>query len=566
MKRYAILLFALALLVCANANADTACAHDGACTYLNENGHACAKCGQTLPHQITPRFVAPTCSSVGYTMDVCAKCSYEGAQYDVVPKSPTAHSYGGWTTTLAPTCSQEGRRERACALCGAKQTEALAKTAHAMTAVVHAPDCLRDGYTQHLCGVCGAAGEKTDIVYHSAAYHVWSEFTVLVPPACETEGEQERVCSACGAKHRQSIPAKGHTPSAATIEAGCETDGYMVMVCQTCGKETGEKTNVSPAAHTFTEWQTSVEPGCETNGEATRICGVCGKTETAAIDPTGHTLKEGVKKPTCASDGYTIMACTVCGREVGEAYNVIPASEEYHVWEEWEELLPATCTSRGEWLNRCQICGEERDVTSPMLDHEPEPRVVPATFTSDGYATSYCKVCDNEVGWRRDIVPAGMYGCEMSLSAVENVPVAGISKAELRTAVSGDGTRAGLLLLSADENGGMDFDANDAWFAENHVAYVELIASDLRVRVAANGTVSVRVGGAETDEGYELISVLTTLSNAGFDESLGEYDREGAYVAQNESGEPLTLYGRELVITMPSRQSVALIATVEGER
>ena len=247
MNKWLICLCALALLLAGSALAEGECPHDGGMECLGPEEHACLLCGEIFPHEIEQRQVAPTCCSVGYTMDVCPACGWQGAQYDFIAAGDLYHVWDDWQTTQEPSCSQPGQHRRVCALCGAAETEEIPMTSHRLTVLIVDPDCMNDGYTVEFCADCGWMGEKTNIVPRGAQYHAWGAFAETVAPGCDTEGEQMRICEVCGAIHRQAIPALGHLSSIQVVAPTQDRDGYTVEVCARCGAELSARYDFQPA-------------------------------------------------------------------------------------------------------------------------------------------------------------------------------------------------------------------------------------------------------------------------------------------------------------------------------
>lgn len=77
-------------------------------------------------HSYTEKVVEPTCTTDGYTLHECS-C---GKSYkdNTVPKK--GHSFGEWTVTKQATVSAEGEKTRKCSVCGAAETEKIAKLAY----------------------------------------------------------------------------------------------------------------------------------------------------------------------------------------------------------------------------------------------------------------------------------------------------------------------------------------------------------------------------------------------------------------------------------------------------
>ena len=557
-----VLLALLALPALAQAQAEpaAACAHTAGWSSIDAEKHACPLCGEERVHTLSRHTTEATCQSVGYTMDVCTACLWQSEQYDIRQADPQAHIWGEWTELVEPTCSAAGLRERTCTVCAETQQQESEPAEHELLAVIVEPTCVEDGYTILSCKNCDYAGEKTDIVPRSAAYHKWGEFSVTAEPTCETPGSQERKCSVCGANHRQEIEPTGHSVEKVTVAPGCE-DGYTVDICTVCKEEIGERTQIIPGVHKWSKWEQTADPSCEGDGLRVRLCFACEKREEEILPATGHEFKEGVCKPTCVSDGYTAVVCAVCGEQDGEAYDIIPAGEEFHVWDDsrWERESEPTCTQWGLYYQGCMYCEAMKEVPIMPKGHEAEEFVFAADFAHDGYSVEICSVCGAEVCPRYDIVPAGMYAAEMMEMQVSDLEIKGMESAVLFTAQEEDGQTASVLEIRADASGIVDIDFEDEWFDGHNVVRAVVYSGELSVTVEAEGKVHVEMAAAHGEEG-SLLSVLVSLPNDGFSEEHGEYKR-GVYSAQLSQDAPLVLRGRCVLISAPRGTGTLLVVS-----
>lgn len=77
-------------------------------------------------HSYTEKVVEPTCTADGYTLHECS-C---GKSYKDKTVSKKGHSFGEWKVTKQATTSAEGEKTRECSVCGAAETEKIAKLAY----------------------------------------------------------------------------------------------------------------------------------------------------------------------------------------------------------------------------------------------------------------------------------------------------------------------------------------------------------------------------------------------------------------------------------------------------
>lgn len=93
-----------------------------------------------------------------------------------------------------------------------------------------------------------------------------------------------------------------------------------------------------------------------------------------------------VSKPTCAAQGYTNHACTVCGYNYNDTYTAkLP-----HTLGSWAQTAAPTCTSKGQEVRKCSSCSytETRDIA--MLAHTYSSKTVAPTCTEQGYTLHSC--------------------------------------------------------------------------------------------------------------------------------------------------------------------------------
>lgn len=564
MKKAITAALVLLLVMCTAAIAQGDCTHTGGWVQFDGEMHSCTNCGEVFEHEMKPKTVASTCQSVGYTMDVCSLCGYEGAQYDIRDADPDAHVWSDWKTKRQATCTQTGLRTHSCTVCGKSEDEETPMASHDMKAVIYDPDCMNDGYTQLVCSVCGKTGEKTDIIPRSAAYHKWSAFSTTKEATCTQDGEQVRACSVCGANHRQTIVHEGHVPATVTVAPGCE-DGYTVEKCENCGQELSARRDIVPAVHQWGEWENTVPAGCEMPGEDTRTCVLCGAKDTQEVAPTGHEWQEVVCEPSCIADGYSAVQCAICGALQGEKYDIVLGGDEYHIWDEdgWEREAEPTCTQWGLYWQECKICGHMRKVPVLPKGHEGVETCVEAGFARDGYKVLVCAVCGEEAGQRYEIVPAQMYSMQMQETQVSDLQIEGAQSAILYTVVSDEGETAAVLEVHADAAGKVLLDMTDEWYREHAVVRVCVVHEGITVSLACSEeSVLVEIACAQEEEGL-LVSVLTTLPVDGFDEENGSYSH-GVYSALvGREGDTL-FFGRCLSVKTPHGPGTLLVVSAEN--
>ncbi len=174
----------------------------------------------------------------------------------------------------------------------------------------------------------------------------------------------------------------------------------------------GEKSAVFyVTVHDEGEWTTVKQPTCTEKGEKKLYCTDCGELlNTEVIPAKGHT--EVVDKghdATCTESGLTDGShCSVCDTILTEQ-KIIPAKG--HIpYQNWEIIKNPTCTSRGEKVRYCSVCGEVAETTDiDVTDHQiviDESK--DATCLTSGLTEgSHCSVCNTVIVPQQVIQPKG---------------------------------------------------------------------------------------------------------------------------------------------------------------
>lgn len=161
----------------------------------------------------------------------CAGCkkyfSDENAQnattINSIKKSIAPHSYTDWQITKEATETSDGLKERACTVCGEKESLTINKLPHThSTTLVKASDstCKDPGNIEYWrCTICNAlfldqsASQKTSVesVKKPLASHTYGEWEVTNAATEESEGLKVRICSICYIEDKQVINKLPHT-------------------------------------------------------------------------------------------------------------------------------------------------------------------------------------------------------------------------------------------------------------------------------------------------------------------------------------------------------------------
>ncbi len=250
----------------------------------------------------------------------------------------------------------------------------------------------KEGFTVY-CHEGGIASEwaknnsfKTEFI--DSCEHSFSDWTVIVEPACESEGQRERSCIKCNYSETETLAALGHDFSGyVTVqELTCTQDGIERRTCTRCSK-TEDKTTPAPG-HKWDTVSVVKEPNCTEEGEEIRTCSVCGATENHKTDPLGHkwivddtTDQDGfivTKEPNCTEKGEKQRTCSVCGVTAVEEIDALG-----HRADEWTITKDPTPISPGERQGVCVVCGETFTEEIPPVS-EPLPDDAEfLTFTPD---------------------------------------------------------------------------------------------------------------------------------------------------------------------------------------
>lgn len=154
------------------------------------------------------------------------------------------------------------------------------------------------------------------------------------------------------------------------------------------------------------EWTITKEPSCTGEGERQLKCrrAECGHIEIERLTVLPHSLIEQPGRDAdCTEAGKkTSWLCSVCGQLFSDEEGKAPAAENDlvidaagHSWKETE--VPASCTTDGTIVERCEKCGEEGEAKAGQKasGHDMELKEgYPATCTEDGLRDVYeCRTC-----------------------------------------------------------------------------------------------------------------------------------------------------------------------------
>ncbi len=180
-----------------------------------------------------------TCSENGELKYTCVNCT-TSVKYEV-QVDPLAHVWGDWTPVAGKeaTCTASGSSERACTLCGEKETrveEALGHDWQQAEDDEHyiAPTCSTAGQMTAVCSRC----EETSIeMIPATGVHTFGEWEITVEPTCTEAGVKVHECAVC--HNTEFVPADpvGHKWDSGTVtkQPAVGTAGVRTYTCTVCG-------------------------------------------------------------------------------------------------------------------------------------------------------------------------------------------------------------------------------------------------------------------------------------------------------------------------------------------
>lgn len=308
----------------------------------------CEVCGTVLElptgHHYDSKVIAPTCTSMGYTVYTCRDCddTYTGDYTD-----KAEHDYK--KTKTAPTCTSHGYTTYSCKNCDDEYvSDYTEKLAHNYKEDITHPTCTSMGFSTFTCADCGDSyvGNYTDMLEHN-----YNKETV--EPTCTEHGYAVYTCPDCGKSYiGDYTDSKEHHYIETVIAPTCTEMGYSIFKCDDCGDEyKGNYTDKVPHAYKAVV----TEPTCTSIGFTTHTCPDCGASYTDNYtDKAAHSYEETVTEPTCLELGFSTFVCSVCGDTYKSNYREALG----HQPTEWIVDTEATIEHSGEKHIECERCGE----------------------------------------------------------------------------------------------------------------------------------------------------------------------------------------------------------------
>ena len=218
------------------------------CTEKGEKKLYCTDCDALLDTEeipakghteVTDKGHEPTCTESGLTDGShCSVCNTILTEQEVIPAK--GHTpYLNWETIKNPTCIAHGEKVRYCSVCGeVAETMNIDVTDH-QPVIDEAKEatCLNSGLTEGShCSVCHTVFVTQQVIQPKG--HDWDEGEIISNPTCTTTGEKLYHCKNCGQTKSETIPIRGHKPSAewSVIKEATTTEtGLEEKHCIVCG-------------------------------------------------------------------------------------------------------------------------------------------------------------------------------------------------------------------------------------------------------------------------------------------------------------------------------------------
>ena len=366
-------------------------------------------------HSYVETTTAPTCTTAGIVVKDCENCTHSFET--TIPA--TGHNYV--SETVSATCTEFGSITYTCQNegCGDVYVETLPLLSHEMSSETMAPTCEQSGYTTYFCTnencTYNYNDDYTKALGHSLvdAWEWDDNDNAIVTLSCEREN--------CGHAFSETVETSSKTWNSTCKKAGRTVytakylyNGVTYTETQTVTLPLADHTYDTSkllhnadghwyrcsfcgtagesVAHAWDEENVTKVPTCVAEGEKTLSC-VCGetKTESVAIDATAHAWLVA----TCVAP----KTCSLCSATEGAALG--------HTWVDATCVAPKTCsvcsTTEGEALGHtwvaatcvapktCSACGATE---GEALGHAWVDTVTAPTCTEAGYTTHVCSACN----------------------------------------------------------------------------------------------------------------------------------------------------------------------------
>ena len=309
-----------------------------------------------------------------------------------------------WTVVKVtdPTCGANGYTSYKCNTCGDVFAASYvpATGAHTMVAgEAKAPTCGAPGYEAGTkCSVCGfeVPGKEIAPLHKLGTPCEWVDKSPAID--CTTGGTKVWECASCGARKTEEIKPGDHTwdnenPEVVTAPTA-SANGLAKVTCTTCKavkdvviyfNHTCVKVKVEGKANSCTEdglkthWVCRVCDNVYLTEDATKPA--TAKQIAALVIPAAH---DYAQTPTCLT---TTVYCNRC-----EKYIPVNTADLHEFKDEnWEVLVPKSCTLDGSSKNVCSVCHTAVQTRIDKAEgHKSVTVSVPATCGTYAYSFTYC--------------------------------------------------------------------------------------------------------------------------------------------------------------------------------
>lgn len=189
--------------------------------------------------------------------------------------------------------------------------------------------------------------------------------------------------------------------------------------------------------HSWGEWKETKAPTCTEKGEKERTC-ECGEKQTQAVSAAGHKyVKDDAKSQdaTCTEGGKLVEKCSVCGNEKETATEAL--GHDLVKAEDQTGAVTPTCEDPGTEIQECSRCHEKTTVDVEATGHTwgETTWTKEATCTDPSEGSHKCETCNKE-----EAVSEPALGHDVQLIGDDTEPEEGKAKVRLYTCANECGT------------------------------------------------------------------------------------------------------------------------------
>ena len=255
-------------------------------------------------------------------------------------------------------------------------------------------------YAYDACGNYSASAITADMVINAASTTYKGNKYILFESNVSWN-EAKRICESYGG-HLVTITSAEENSVVKSLASKAKNNVWYGAT----DKETeGVWKWITGEAFTFSDWATG-EPNNLDNQDYLQLlsknqwddvqeCELTYQSFICEIEHTHTVIIESETSANCAKTGYTgDKVCDKCGVVI-EKGTVIPATGT-HSFGEWKQTKVATCTTKGEKIRTCSVCGKTETLSIDMLPHSYTSKVTKSpTCTATGVKTYTCSCGDS---------------------------------------------------------------------------------------------------------------------------------------------------------------------------